>query len=460
MPISIYNSSSGGGGGSGDVVGAASSTDNAIVRFNGTNGKIIQNSVVIVDDSGNLTTTGTIDGRDVSVDGTKLDGIEAGADVTDATNVAAAGAIMDGDFGTNGIMKRTGVGSYAVAVEDTDYQGVLAEGAFVDGDKTKLDGIQAGAQVNAVSSVNGATGVVVLDADDIDDTATTNKFATAAQLSAVDALGTISTQAANNVAITGGTASLTSVATTDVQATTSAGVIIKNSGGTTVITAGAGVGTGVTFSGDITVSGTVDGRDIATDGTKLDGVETGADVTDPTNVKAALASEVLPIGSGTAGAPSFSFTNDVDTGMYLAAELAVNVIGFSASGARRMSMSAGGLALASGARLNEFSIDGTLGGNSDTAVPTEKAVRTYVSTLNTAIGSAASPAVGCFLLAIQDSGTVRQNGDTLAGSNLEPTSAGGSTASTFVLSGTWTCHGFLPSGGTAANRATLWRRTA
>lgn len=34
----------------------------------------------------------------------------------------------------------------------------------------------------AVSSVNGQTGVVVLDADDIDDTSTTNKFATAAEL--------------------------------------------------------------------------------------------------------------------------------------------------------------------------------------------------------------------------------------------------------------------------------------
>ena len=37
-----------------------------------------------------------IDGRDLSVDGTKLDGIELLADVTDATNVAAAGAAMAG----------------------------------------------------------------------------------------------------------------------------------------------------------------------------------------------------------------------------------------------------------------------------------------------------------------------------------------------------------------------------
>ncbi|MDO9535090.1 MAG: hypothetical protein Q7J85_07100 [Bacillota bacterium] len=38
-----------------------------------------------------------IDGRDVSVDGTKLDGIEALADVTDNTNVNAAGATMNAD---------------------------------------------------------------------------------------------------------------------------------------------------------------------------------------------------------------------------------------------------------------------------------------------------------------------------------------------------------------------------
>ena len=47
-----------------------------------------------VDLQANLLTTGLIDGRDVATDGGKLDGIEALADVTDATNVAAAGAIM------------------------------------------------------------------------------------------------------------------------------------------------------------------------------------------------------------------------------------------------------------------------------------------------------------------------------------------------------------------------------
>jgi hypothetical protein len=40
------------GSGTGDVTGAASSTDNAITRFDGTGGKTIQNSVVTISDSG------------------------------------------------------------------------------------------------------------------------------------------------------------------------------------------------------------------------------------------------------------------------------------------------------------------------------------------------------------------------------------------------------------------------
>ncbi len=44
---------------------------------------------------------------------TKLTGIETGADITDATNVTAAGAVMDDDFSTNGIMIRTGAGTYS-----------------------------------------------------------------------------------------------------------------------------------------------------------------------------------------------------------------------------------------------------------------------------------------------------------------------------------------------------------
>jgi hypothetical protein len=44
-----------GGGGAGDVSGPGSSTDNAVARFDSTTGKIIQNSGVVINDSGEVT---------------------------------------------------------------------------------------------------------------------------------------------------------------------------------------------------------------------------------------------------------------------------------------------------------------------------------------------------------------------------------------------------------------------
>ncbi len=46
----------------------------------------------------NVVVSGNVDGRDVSADGTKLDTVETNADVTDATNVTAAGALMDSEL--------------------------------------------------------------------------------------------------------------------------------------------------------------------------------------------------------------------------------------------------------------------------------------------------------------------------------------------------------------------------
>lgn len=55
-----------------------------------------------------------------TADETKLDGIEASADVTDATNVAAAGAAMDSDFASQGLMKRGATsGSYSIVTDNS-----------------------------------------------------------------------------------------------------------------------------------------------------------------------------------------------------------------------------------------------------------------------------------------------------------------------------------------------------
>lgn len=100
---------------------------------------------------------------------------EYGGDFADlATALADAGvqALQRGDWFT----VQTGGGATYIVTTDSPTTG---------GDVTLLS-----TPTDAVSSVNGQTGVVVLDADDIDDTSTTNKFATAAQLAKVDSVET------------------------------------------------------------------------------------------------------------------------------------------------------------------------------------------------------------------------------------------------------------------------------
>lgn len=53
----------------------------------------------------------------------------------------------------------------------------------------------------------------------------------------------------------------TSVNSPDVTATSSAGVSLKNLAGTSVLTVGGGNGTGASFAGGITVTGTLNGKD-------------------------------------------------------------------------------------------------------------------------------------------------------------------------------------------------------
>ena len=106
----------------------------------------------------NITVGGTVDGRDVATDGTKLDGIEALADVTDVTNVTAAGALMDSELTSIASVKALDQG---VATTDTPtFAGIVTPGN-VDGrdvsvDGAKLDTIETGADVTDVTNVTAA----------------------------------------------------------------------------------------------------------------------------------------------------------------------------------------------------------------------------------------------------------------------------------------------------------------
>lgn len=108
--------------------------------------------------------------------------------------------------------------------------------------------------------------------------------------------------------------------------------------GTTIggVTAAAGSFTTLSTTGAISVGTTVDGRDVAADGTKLDTVETNADVTDTVNVTssgALMDSELADIASvkaldqGVATTDSPTFVEvTATTGVYLGGTAAANLL--------------------------------------------------------------------------------------------------------------------------------------
>lgn len=79
----------------GNVVGPASSTDNAIARFDGATGKLLQNSNPTIDDNGNLTVPSSSGARYVITNGLRI-WSGAGMDVADSSGV------VKGTFGSVG----------------------------------------------------------------------------------------------------------------------------------------------------------------------------------------------------------------------------------------------------------------------------------------------------------------------------------------------------------------------
>ena len=119
----------------------------------------------VLDVSGNIVVGGTVDGRDVASDGTKLDGIEASAtaDQSNAEIRAAVEAATDSNVFTDADhTKLNGIEASATADQSNAEIRAAVEAAtdsnvFTDADHTKLNGVASNATANVGDVTNNGT---------------------------------------------------------------------------------------------------------------------------------------------------------------------------------------------------------------------------------------------------------------------------------------------------------------
>ncbi len=315
-PDTIDPSVVSGGAGLGDVSGPASSTDEGLARYDGAGGKTLQASGVTVDDSNNLTVpgniavTGTVDGRDVATDGTKLDTLAAARQIPaggtggqvlkkvdgtdyntewddDLTGGGGGGGDVSGPGAATDNRAVRWDGATGTAVQDSpvtigdtgDVSGVgalsmsgnLTVTGTVDGRDVSTDGAALDAHTAAASPHSGhLTGPAsVVDNKVPRYDGTTGKILQDS-LVVVDDLGNVT--GVKNLTISGdivlesgeitAPGGIDIAGSIDVGATTTTGLLVVESTST--------LGGNVAVTGSITVSGNVDGRDVSVDGAALD----------------------------------------------------------------------------------------------------------------------------------------------------------------------------------------------
>lgn len=289
----------GGGPGSNTIYTADDSlTGNRIVDLN---------SNTLTFSNGNVLVTGTVDGRDISVDGTKLDTISTNADVT----------LDEISAGTNITISPTGVISSSGGSVDTIYSadGTLSGNRTVDLNSNSLTFTGGNINITDNNKLTFGTGgdlEIYHDASSsyIEDKGQGN-------------LILLSDGPDGIILGKGAVASFERM----VRALPDAGVELYHNNNLRLLTRNAGVD----ITGNLEVTGLVDGRNVANDGTKLDTIETGA-TTDQTLSKgltleeptagdditifrtdvAITVQEVIAVSTGTSPNTTYSISYSVD----------------------------------------------------------------------------------------------------------------------------------------------------
>ena len=264
-----------------------------------------------IDVTGDITVTGLVDGRDIAADGAKLDNLEDGLDLTLTGKV------------TGTATSNTGVMTLATELEDTGVTaGVYGSSTAIPVFTVDADGRLTTANTTPVAGVDdfsysAANNTITLQTGDGSvfefqtETEVTLTGKVTGTATATDGNLSITTALENTTVTAGSYGSSTEIPTFTVDedgrltaagtasvsgvddfnwysanntlvletSTTDFPVVIDTFGD---ITTGALTTDEITANGDvdvtgnIVVSGTVDGRDLATDGAKLDGIEPGA----------------------------------------------------------------------------------------------------------------------------------------------------------------------------------------
>jgi hypothetical protein len=277
--FTITNTSPSAGG---DVVGPSSATDNAVARYDTTTGKLIQNSLVLIDDTGSVTGVNALTAESLTVNNNATLGF-SNTDTLDVRSRIVSdlepNANNAKDIGTNGRNWRDGFFGRTLHTVNLEVTGT-----------TRFDGDQGTSGQVLTSAGTGAT-----------PTWTTPTTGTVTSVAAAAGTGI---SVSGSPITTSGTITITNTAPDQVVSLTGAGTtavtgtypnftITSNDSTTGTVTSVGGTGTvsGLTLTGTVTTSGNL--------------TLGGTLAVTPSDFASQSANTVLAAPNGSAGTPTF-----------------------------------------------------------------------------------------------------------------------------------------------------------